>query len=133
MVHGGFVSDTEKITINLSAVDLGRIDLLAEEGFYSNRTDFIRSAIRKELDVHRHVVEQSVTRRSSALGVVVYSRRSLEACEKKRQKLDINVVGAVHLSRDITPELARRTIHSLKVHGVLRASQAVKDALADRM
>ena len=125
--------DTEKITINLSAVDLGRIDLLAEEGFYSNRTDFIRTAIRKELDVHRDVVEKSVTRRSSALGVVVYTRRSLEECERKRQRLEINVVGGVHLSRDIPPDLARRTIQSLKVHGVLRASQAVKDALADRI
>ena len=125
--------DTEKITINLSAVDLGRIDLLAEEGFYSNRTDFIRTAIRKEIDVHRDIVEKSVTRRSSAIGLVVHTRGSLEQCEKNRQRLDINVVGGVHLARDITPELARRTIRSLKVHGVLRASQAVKDALADRM
>jgi metal-responsive CopG/Arc/MetJ family transcriptional regulator len=76
------MADTEKITINLSAVDLGRIDLLAEEGFYSNRTDFIRTAIRKELDAHRDVVEKSVTRRSSAVGVVVYTRSSLEECEK---------------------------------------------------
>ena len=125
--------DTEKITINLSAVDLGRIDLLVEEGFYSNRTDFIRTAIRKEIEVHREVVEKSVNRRSMALGVVVHTRRSLEECEKKRQRLAINVVGGVHLSRDIPPGLARRTISSLKVHGVLRASQAVKDALADRM
>ena len=125
--------DTEKITINLSAVDLGRIDLLADEGFYSNRTDFIRTAIRKEIEAHRDVVQKSVTRRSSALGVVVHTRRSLEECEKQRKKLDIAVVGGVHLSRDITPELARRTINSLKVYGVLRASQAVKDALADRI
>jgi Arc/MetJ-type ribon-helix-helix transcriptional regulator len=127
------MADTEKITINLSAVDLGRIDLLAEEGFYSNRTDFIRAAIRKELDLRSDVVEKSVTRRASALGVVAYTRRTLEDCAKKRQKLEINVVGGVHLSHDITPDLARRTIRSLKVHGVLRASQAVKDALADRI
>jgi Arc/MetJ-type ribon-helix-helix transcriptional regulator len=127
------MSDTEKITINLSAVDLGRIDLLAEEGFYSNRTDFIRTAIRKEIDTHHDVVEKSATRRSSVLGVLMYTRRMLEAVEKKKQKLDIRVVGAVHLSRDIPPDLALRTISSLKVHGVLRASEAVKDALADRM
>jgi len=125
--------DTEKITINLSAVDLGRIDLLAEEGFYSNRTDFIRTAIRKELDVHRDAVAKSVTRRASALGIVVYTRRSLEEIERKRQKLEINVVGGVHLARDISPDLARRTIQSLKGHGVLRASPAVKSALADRI
>jgi len=127
------MSDTEKITINLSAVDLGRIDLLSEEGFYSNRTDFIRAAIRKEIDAHRDVVDKSVIRRASVLGIVSYTRRMLETIEKKKQKLDIRVVGAVHLSRDIPPELARRTIASLKVHGLLRASQPVKDALSDRI
>ena len=127
------MADTEKITINLSAVDLGRIDLLADEGFYSNRTDFIRTAIRRELDVHREVVAQSAARRSSVLGVAVYTRRDLEERERKREKLDINVVGGVHLAPDIPPDLARRTIGSLRVYGVLRASQAVKDALADRI
>jgi len=125
--------DTEKITINLSAVDLGRIDLLAEEGFYSNRTDFIRSAIRKEIEAHRDVVDKSVTRRASALGVMVYTRRALESLDKKRQKLDINVIGAVHLADDIPADLAARTIQSLKVRGIFRASQAVKDALGDRI
>lgn len=127
------MSDTEKITINLSAVDLGRVDLLAEEGFYSNRTDFIRTAIRKELDAHGDVVKQSVSRRASVLGVMVHTRSSLEECRKKKQRLDIKVVGGVYLSDDIPPDLALATIHSLKVHGVLRASQAVKDALADRI
>ena len=125
--------DTEKITINLSAVDLGRIDLLVEEGFYSNRTDFIRTAIRKELDVHGDVVKQSVTRRSSLLGVAVFTRRILEKCLEQKQKLEINVVGGVYLSDDIPPALALGTIKSLKVHGVLRASQAVKDALGERI
>jgi len=124
--------DTEKITINLSAVDLGRIDLLAEEGFYSNRTDFIRNAIRRELDAHRDVVEKSATRRSLVIGLLTYNRRMLEECEKRKERLSINVVGGVHLAKDITPELARRTIHRIKVHGVLRASAAVKEALADR-
>jgi len=127
------MSDTEKITINVSAVDLGRIDLLAEEGFYSNRTDFIRTAIRKELDVHREVVGKSVERRLAALGLVTYNRRILEAYERKNEKVSINVVGGVVLAKDVTPELAVRTIERLKVHGILRAPQAVKDALASRM
>ncbi|HJQ99387.1 MAG TPA: hypothetical protein VJ826_13825 [Candidatus Polarisedimenticolaceae bacterium] len=127
------MSDTEKITINVSAVDLGRIDLLAEEGFYSNRTDFIRTAIRKELEVHREVVGKSVERRLAALGLVTYNRRSLEAYERRNEKVSINVVGGVVLSKDVTPELAVRTIERLKVHGILRAPQAVKDALASRM
>jgi len=127
------MADTEKITINISAVDLGRIDLLAEEGFYSNRTDFIRTAIRKELDIHREIVGKSVERRLAAVGVVTYNRRSLEALEKKNEKVTINVVGGVVLAKDITPDLALKTIQRLKVHGILRAPQAVKDALAGRM
>ena len=125
--------ESEKITINLSAVDLGRIDLLAEEGFYSSRTDFIRAAIRKELDVHADVVKESTTRRYSVLGVLTYNKRVLEHSLAKKEKLDINVVGGVFIAKDVTPKLARDTIRSLKVHGVLRASQAIKDALADRM
>jgi Arc/MetJ-type ribon-helix-helix transcriptional regulator len=125
--------ETEKITINLSAVDLGRIDLLTEEGFYSTRTDFIRTAIRKELDVHADVVKQSVARRTSVVGVAVYTRRALETILEKKQKLDINVVGGVVVADDVPPALALQTIQSLKVHGVFRASQAVKDALGDRI
>jgi Arc/MetJ-type ribon-helix-helix transcriptional regulator len=125
--------ESEKITINLSAVDLGRIDLLAEEGFYSSRTDFIRAAIRKELDVHADVVKESTTRRYSVLGVLTYNKRVLEHSLAKKEKLDINVVGGVFIAKDVTPKLARDTIRSLKVHGVLRASQAIKDALADRI
>ena len=127
------MAETEKITINMSAVDLGRIDLLVEEGFYSNRTDFIRTAIRKELDVHSEVVKQSVTRRTSALGVVIYDRQDLERYLQKNEKLEIRMVGAVYLADNISAELARAVIQSLKIYGVLHASQAVKDALADRM
>jgi Arc/MetJ-type ribon-helix-helix transcriptional regulator len=125
--------EPEKITINVSAVDLGRIDLLAEEGFYSNRTDFIRTAIRKELDSHDDAVKQSATRRSSVIGVVTYSKGMLEGLRKKKKKVDMSVVGGVFLGSDVTPELARATIARLKVHGVLRASREVKEALADRM
>ena len=127
------MADTEKITINMGAVDLGRIDLLVDEGFYSNRTDFIRTAIRKEIDVHGEVVKETITRRMSVLGVVLYDRKALDGYRKKNRTLDIRVVGGVYLSDDIPPDLARATIQSLKVHGVLRASDAVRDALADRI
>jgi Arc/MetJ-type ribon-helix-helix transcriptional regulator len=125
--------DTEKITINMSAVDLGRIDLLVDEGFYSNRSDFIRSAIRKELDVHRDIVIQTVSRKTMVLGAVMYSRHDLELAQAKGVVYDIKVVGAVLLDSSITPELALATISRIKIYGVLRASQAVKDALAERI
>ena len=127
------MADTEKITINLSATDLGRIDLLAEEGFYSNRTDFIRTAIRKELDSHQDVVQESVARREMVLGILQHSRKTLERCIGKKVKLDINVVGGLILSKDVTPEIALAAIRSVKVYGVMRASDAVKEALASRM
>jgi len=117
----------------LSAVDLGRIDLLAEEGYYSNRTDFIRTAIRKELESQGAVVAGSVARRASTVGLALYTRESLEKYFQEKRMLEINVVGGVHLADDVTPELALGTIRSLKVYGVLRARQAVKDALGDRI
>jgi len=55
--------DTEKMTINLGYVDLGHIDLMVQEGFYSNRTDFIRTAIRNQLERHADVVKQSTVRK----------------------------------------------------------------------
>jgi len=127
------MSETEKITINMSAVDLGRIDLLVDEGFYSNRSDFIRSAIRKELDVHRDIVIQTVSRKTMILGAVMYSRHDLELAQAKGVVYDIKVVGAVLLDSSITPELALATISRIKIYGVLRASQEVKDALAERI
>mgnify|MGYP001055407119 FL=1 len=127
------MSDTEKITINISAVDLGRVDLLVDEGFYSNRSDFIRSAIRKELDVHRDIVIQTVSRKTMVIGAVMYSSHDLEKAQAKGIVYDIKVVGTIILGNDITPELARATISHIKIYGVLRASQAVKDALADRI
>jgi Arc/MetJ-type ribon-helix-helix transcriptional regulator len=125
--------DTEKITINMSAVDLGRVDLLVDEGFYSNRSDFIRTAIRKELDVHREIVVQTVSRKSMVLGAVMYSRQDLEKALAKGVVYDIKIVGALILDASIPPDLALATISRIKIYGILRAGQAVKDALADRI
>jgi Arc/MetJ-type ribon-helix-helix transcriptional regulator len=126
------MAQTEKITINLGAVDLGRIDLLVEEGFYSNRSDFIRTAIRNQLDTHADVVKQAVVRQDISIGAVTYTRSGLESLQQKGERVSAIVVGLVHIAKDVTPELARATIQSLKVYGVLRASPQVKKALADR-
>ncbi len=125
--------DTEKITINLGYVDLGQIDLMVHEGFYSNRTDFIRTAIRNQLDRHTDVVRQAVARNSVDLGLRHYSRNDLEAVRAAGQTLHIHVLGLASIALDVTPELARATIASIVVLGALHASPAVKTALADRM
>lgn len=127
------MTDTEKITINLSVVDLGQVDLLVEQGFYSNRSDLIRMAIRNQLSTHAEAVKQTVVRKQMAIGVLIYSRKDLEAKRAAGEKLDINVVGMANIASDVTPELALDTIQSLQVYGVLRASPAVRDALADRI
>lgn len=126
-------SDSEKITINLGYVDLGHIDLLVQEGFYSNRTDFIRTAIRNQIDRHGDAVRQAVTRKSVDLGLRHYSRTDLEAARDAGQTLHIRVLGLASIAQDVTPELARATIASVAVLGALHASTAVKAALADRM
>ena len=125
-------SDTEKITINLGFVDLGQVDLMVQEGFYSNRTDFIRTAIRNQLERHADVVKQSTARKSLDLGLRHYSREDLEAARGAGQMLHINVLGLATIAKDVTPELARATIASVSVLGALQASPAVKSALADR-
>jgi len=125
--------ETEKITINLGFVDLGRIDLMVQEGFYSNRTDFIRTAIRNQLERHSDAVKQSTARKSLDLGLRNYSREDLEAARRSGEMLHINVLGLASIAQDVTPALARATIASITVLGALHASPAVKAALADRM
>ena len=125
--------DTEKITINLGYVDLGQVDLMVQEGFYSNRTDFIRTAIRNQLERHADVVKQSSARKSLDLGLRNYSREDLEAARRAGEMLHINVLGLATISQDVTPELARATIASITVLGALHASPAVKAALVDRI
>jgi len=124
--------ETEKITINLGFVDLGHVDLMVQEGFYSNRTDFIRTAIRNQLERHSDVVKQSTARKSLDLGLRNYSREDLEAARQTGEMLHINVLGLASIAQDVTPELACATIASVTVLGALHASPAVKAALADR-
>ena len=124
--------DTEKITINLGYVDLGHIDLLVQDGFYSNRTDFIRTAIRNQIERHAEAAKQSVTRRNLDLGLRHYGREDLEAAQATSQMLHIRVLGLASIAADVSPELARATIASVSVVGALQASPAVKAALADR-
>ena len=119
-------SETEKITINLGPVDLGQIDLVVREGFYSNRTDFIRTAIRNQLATHAEAV-----RRTLVLGVQHFSRRDLEAVREVGEQLRIEVLGLASIADDVSPELALETIESVVVLGAFRASPAVKRALAD--
>lgn len=125
--------DTEKITINLGFVDLGRIDLLVRDGFYTNRTDFIRTAVRNQLARHDVAVERAVRRGGLELGMRHLGRAELEALRARGETLRINMLGLMRIAADVTPELARATIDSLTVLGALHASAAVKAALADRM
>jgi Arc/MetJ-type ribon-helix-helix transcriptional regulator len=127
------MSETEKITINLGPVDLGQIDLLVREGFYSNRTDFIRTAIRNQLATHAEAVRQTVARQTLVLGVQHFTRRDLEAVRDAGERLRIEVLGLASIADDVSPELALGTIESVVVLGAFRASPAVKRALADRI
>ncbi|MFM0403182.1 CopG family transcriptional regulator [Paraburkholderia aspalathi] len=125
--------ETEKITINLGPIDLGQIDLLVEEGFYSNRTDLIRTAIRNQLAIHAQVVTETVTRRALVLGLQHFSKQDLETAQAANERLDIHVLGLASIAADVPPELAAATIASVMVLGAFHASPAVKAALAGRI
>ena len=125
--------ESEKITINLGFVDLGQIDLLVHEGFFSNRTDFIRTAVRNQLDRHGDAVKQSVGRLRLDLGLRHYTRQDLEAVRAKGETLHIQVLGLVVIAKDVPPDLVLETISSVHVLGALQASPEVRSALSDRI
>jgi Arc/MetJ-type ribon-helix-helix transcriptional regulator len=127
------IGETEKLTINLGVVDLGQIDLLVQEGFYSNRTDLIRTAIRNQLASHGDALKQTVARRTLALGLQHIGRAELERALAEGQMLQIQVVGLARIAADVSPKLARAAIRSIEVLGAFHASPAVRKALADRI
>ncbi len=126
-------ADSEKITINLGYVDLGHIDLLVREGFYGNRTDFIRTAIRNQLDRHAEAATKSIRRLQLDLGLRHITRSELETAQNQGEQLDIRVLGLATIAHDVSADLAAETIASLTILGALQASAAVKAALADRI
>jgi Arc/MetJ-type ribon-helix-helix transcriptional regulator len=136
MVTGGqqntMAIESEKITLNLGPVDLGQIDLLVQEGFYSTRTDFMRTAIRNQLQAHQEVVKQAVARKMLVLGLQHFTRRDLEAVQAAGEKLKIRVLGLASIAEDVPPELAVASIDEIAVLGAFHASVAVKQALASR-
>jgi len=125
--------ETEKITVNLSPVDLGRIDTLVQQGLYSNRTDVIRTAIRNQLDRHDAIIQDLVVRRSFTLGVQTVTRKSLEKHVAKGEQLSLRVIGVLHVADDVPPALAEKAIRSVILFGVLHASDEVEAALSKRM
>jgi Arc/MetJ-type ribon-helix-helix transcriptional regulator len=125
--------DSEKITINLGYIDLGQIDLLVQDGFYSNRTDLIRTAIRNQLDRHGEAVKQSVARRQLDLGLRQFTKAQLEAARSAGEKLHIQVLGLAVIAADVSPDLAVESIATIQVLGALQASPAVRAALGDRI
>ncbi len=127
------MADTEKITINMSPVDLGKIDLLVQEGLYTNRTDFIRTAIRNQITANDFELQQSVTRHSFGIGIFIINRSSFEKAKLAGNKMKFSVIGVLELKDDIPPELADEVVESVWVLGTFKANAALKAVLADRM
>ena len=127
------MAETEKITVNIGSVDLGRIDLLVQEGFYSSRADFIRTAIRNQLERQKTTVDTISTRKSMVIGTLGYTRKDLEKLREDNETINVKVIGLFILGDDITPQLALDTIESVTVRGVFKAPEDVKKALADRI
>ena len=127
------MSDTEKITINIGSVDLGRVDLLVQEGFYSSRADFIRTAIRNQLERQKTAVESISTRKSMVIGTLGYNRSELEKKREANEMVNVKVIGMFILTDDVTPNLALDTIQSVTVRGVFKAPDDVKEVLSERL
>ncbi|MCB8745491.1 CopG family transcriptional regulator [Rhodoferax sp. U2-2l] len=131
--HRQRTGETEKMTVNVGVVDLGHVDLLVQEGFYSNRSDLIRTALRNQLALHADTVKQTVARRTLTVGLQHYSRADLETVVAAGQRLQLQVVGLARIANDVPPELALAAIESVTVLGAFQASPAVRQALAGRI
>ena len=127
------MADTDKVSFNISVVDLGKIDVLVEQGHYASRTDFLVAAVRTQLLTHTSTMQELFLRQSPLVGASIYSRKTLEKLVAKGKQMDINVVGLCMFTKDVTPELALAAVHSIKVRGTLRASADVKASLRERM
>lgn len=127
------MSDTEKITVNIGIVDLGRVDLLVQEGFYSSRADFVRTAIRNQLERQKTTVDSITTRKSMVIGTLSYNRNELEQKRDENEMINVKVIGMFILTDDVTAQLALDTIQSVTVRGVFKAPEDVKEALKDRL
>ena len=127
------MSETEKITINIGSVDLGRIDLLVQEGFYASRADFVRTAIRNQLERQKSAVDSITSRKSMVIGTLSFNRKELEQKREDNEMVNVKVIGMFILTDDITPQLALDTIQSVTVRGVFKAPEDVKEALKDRL
>lgn len=127
------MSDTEKITFNIGIVDLGRIDLLVQEGFYASRADFVRTAIRNQLDHQKTAVDSITTRKSMVIGTLSFNRHELDKKRDENEMINVKVIGMFILTDDVTPQLALDTIQSVTVRGVFKAPEDVKEALKDRL
>ena len=125
--------ETEKMTVNVGVVDLGHVDLLVQEGFYSNRSDLMRTALRNQLALHADTVKQTLARRTLTVGLQHYSRADLEQVVAAGQRLQVQVVGLARIADDVSPDLARAAIESVTILGAFQASPAVRRALADRI
>jgi len=127
------MSETEKITVNIGIVDLGRIDLLVQEGFYSSRSDFIRTAVRNQLERQKTAVDSITSRKSMVIGTLSFNRSELEKKRESKEMVNVKVIGMFIVADDVTPTLALDTIQSVTVRGVFKAPDDVKAALADRL
>ena len=126
------MADTEKISFNVSVVDLGQVDLLIDQGFYASRTDFLIAAVRRLLQTHAATLREAVAHQAMLLGAAIYSRRDLEKVVAAGRPLEIKVMGVLVIADDVPAELARAAIKSVSVFGKFRASPEVKEALLSR-
>jgi Arc/MetJ-type ribon-helix-helix transcriptional regulator len=128
------IETTEKITININTIDLGHIDLLVNEGYYATRTEFIKTAVKKQLDRHEEDTKKLIEQKAKhgdyelSIGVGGFTKSELERIiQKKEAKIKMIFIGLFITPKDVTLELLEQAVESIKVYGVCRCSQEIKD------
>lgn len=123
------INSTEKITINVNTSDLGKIDLLIHEGYYSNRTDFIKSAIKSQVNKHDdeiNMILSSKKKKDWFVGVYVLTEDELQALKRYGRKKAIRGMGLLIVDKDVSLDLMKTSISAIETYGVCRCSSEIK-------
>jgi len=131
---------TEKATINIGIMELAQIDLLVENMIYTNRSDFIRTAIRNQLEMHKSDIERLYlqTKANSfepesqvqgGIGIYRLRKAALSDAMKSNKKLHIMVMGILLIDKDISPELFEATVESIKIYGKIQAQKSILELI----
>lgn len=126
---------SEKVSVNINEEALSKIDLLVEDGFYSNRSDFINRAVDTLLDRENRTVDklleihskEKINSRQWFVGVQTMGSQYLEKVKEQGVRLRIKGCGVLYFEKDAAQELVFETVEYISPRIRVIAEEAVRE------